>query len=45
MPRARQQIPTYLNRRGCGAVVAYRGGVRTEIILPGNYGSKESKQE
>ena len=45
MPRARQQIPSYLNRRGRGAVIVYRGGVRTEITLPGKYGSKESKQE
>jgi integrase len=45
MPRARQQIPTYLNRRGRGAVVVYRGGVRTEITLPGKFGSKESKEE
>ena len=45
MPCARQQIPTYLNRRGRGAAVVYRGGVRTEITLPGKYGSKESKEE
>lgn len=45
MPRARQKIPTYLHRRGRGAIVVYRGGVRTEITLPGKYGSKESRQE
>jgi integrase len=45
MPRARQQIPTYLKRRDRGAVMVYRGGVRTEITLPGKYGSEESKAE
>jgi hypothetical protein len=46
MPRTRLEIPTYRKRRGRGAVTVYRAdGSRTEIVLPGKYGSQESKGE
>jgi hypothetical protein len=44
MPRKRLEIPSYRKRRGRGAVTVYRtDGSGTEIILPGKYGSEESK--
>ncbi|MSU79967.1 MAG: site-specific integrase [Gemmataceae bacterium] len=48
MPRPRSTIPTYRKHSATGraAVSFYRAdGTRTEVILPGKYGSKESKAE
>ena len=48
MPRPRKLIPTYRkhSQTGRAAITVYRAdGTRTEILLPGSYGSEESKQE
>ena len=48
MARPRNLIPSYRKHKQSGraAVSIYRpDGSRTELILPGKYGSKESKQE
>ncbi len=48
MPRPRSTIPAYRKHKQTGraAVSIYRtDGSRTEVILPGKYGSAESKQE
>jgi hypothetical protein len=47
MPRPRLQVPGYRKHSTGRAVVSiYRAhGLRTEIMLPGPYGSDESKQE
>src|SRR6516162_5280033 len=48
MPRSRLEIPAYRKHRSTGRAVVsvYRAdGSRTEVILPGKYGSEESKQE
>lgn len=48
MARPRSTIPTYRKHSATGraAVSFYRAdGTRTEVILPGKYGSKESKAE
>jgi len=48
MPRPRRIIPAYRKHKQTGraAVSIYRAdGSRTEVILPGKYGSDESKQE
>ncbi|MSU80692.1 MAG: hypothetical protein EXS16_21715 [Gemmataceae bacterium] len=48
MPRPRSTIPTYRKHSATGraAVSFYRAdGTRTEVILPGKFGSKESKAE
>ncbi len=48
MPRPRSTIPTYRKHSATGraAVSFYRAdGTRTEVVLPGKYGSAESKAE
>ena len=47
MPRPRLKIPSYRRHvTGRATVSVYRSdGSRTEILLPGAYGSDESKQE
>ena len=48
MPRSRLEIPAYRKHRSTGRAVVsvYRAdGSRKEILLPGKYGSEESKQE
>ena len=48
MARPRNLIPTYRKHSQTGRAVVsiYRAdGSRTEIVLPGDYGSEESKQE
>lgn len=51
MPRSRQEIPTYRKitsgrAAGRAAVTVYRAdGARTNVILPGAFGSPESKAE
>lgn len=48
MPRPRSTIPTYRKHSATGRAVVsfYRAdGTRTEVVLPGKFGSKESKAE
>jgi integrase len=47
MPRPRKLIPTYRKHSsGRAAVSIYRAnGIRTEVLLPGDFGSEQSKQE